>query len=391
MAENSMFHNVNYQIVLGVGLICMMMVSAVVPSFPGIVEVFGLSSQTVGLLITVNTLPGFLFAPLGGVMADKLGKKRLLVFSLLSYGVLGAACALARDFNILLVLRFLQGVGNAPMAGVAFAIISDLFSGEKRAEAMGIFTTVLYVGYIIYPLVGGALAGLAWYYPFLLFLLSIPLGIVAIFKLNFTEVKNKQSLKDYIRYAVMYLKSWKVVWLFLTSVITYILLFGSYLVYFNLFIKERFQATPFELGIFIAVIGVFTALASLLLGKLSRKFPVVFIIIGAFVVYAVSMVLIPLMPSLWMCLIPTVVFAIAHGLNLPSAALLASRVTLPEHRTGFIALQNTMVLLGMTVAPLVIGLAFTLTNLDFTFVISAVIALLIPALAAIVGTKKLTF
>ena len=54
------------------------------------------------------------------------------------------------------------------------------------------------------------------------------------------------------------------------------------------------------------------------------------------------------------------------------------------------ALFGTMMLLGMTISPLVIGLAFTLTNINMTFIIAAIIALIIPVTAAIIGKKRLS-
>jgi len=390
MTEIKVYRNWNFQIACSATLMGMMMSAIIIPAFPKMIEAFGVTEQSIGLLITVYTLPGFIFAPLAGIMADRLGRKRLLVPSLFLFGILGGGCALASDFSTLLILRALQGVGSAPLIGVASAIIGDLFSGQKRADAMGLNTTVMYVGYIIYPVAGGALASFAWNYSFLPFLISIPLGLIALFFLRCPEPNSKESLGDYLRNVLRYLKSLKVLWLFSAAVITYILLYGAYLVYFILLLGGRFDASPLTIGLFVSVMGLITAITSSQVGRLSKRLSVVSLITGAFAIYALAMVIIPVVTNLWLCLLPTILFGIAHGLNLPSQRVIAACVVPLEHRAGFMAIYGTMILLGMTIAPLIMGQVFMLTSLNVTFIIATLVALIIPIMTIMTGMQKLS-
>jgi len=390
MTEIKAYRNRNFQIVCGVGLIGMMMVSMIVPAFPRIVETLGATEQSIGLLITAYTLPGFLFAPLAGIMADRVGRKRLLVPSLFLVGIFGGGCAFAPDFNTLLILRVLQGIAGAPLMDITGAITGDLFSGQKRAEAMGLTITISYTGYIIYPLIGGALAGLAWNYPFLPFLIAIPLGLIALIFLHPPEPVREQSLRTYLGEALLYLKNLKVLWLFMATVITYIILYGAYLTYFSLLLGSRFNASSFTIGLFISTVGLITAATSSQVGMLNKRFSVVSLVIGAFTIYAFTMVIIPAMPNLWLCLLPTIFLGIAHGLNLPSLIIIAAGVVPLEYRAGFMAIHGTTRTLGMTIGPLIIGLTFTLTSLNVAFLIAALIALIIPTMGIIIGKKKLS-
>jgi len=389
MAEIKFYRDRNFQIVCIIQLMMMMQVSIIVPAFPKMVEALGATEQSIGLLLTLLTLPSFLLGPLAGIMADRLGRKRVLVTSLLIFGIFGGGCAFAPDFNTLLILRVLQGIGSAPLFGVSGAIIGDLFSGQKRASAMGISTTIMYVGYIFYPLIGGALANFAWNYPFLPFFIAIPLGLITLVFLDCPEPRSQQSLKIYLRDALHYLKSLKVLWLFSTTVITYILLYGAYLTYFSLLLGGR-HASPLTIGLLISVLGVFTAISSSQVGRLNKRFSVVSLIIGSFVVYAVAMAIIPVMPNLWLFLLPTILFGVAHGLNLPSQRIIAASVAPLEYRAGFMSIQGTMIYLGMTIGPPLMGLAFALTSLNVIFLIAAPIALIVPIMALIIGRGKLS-
>ena len=389
MAEIKFYRDRNFQIVCIIQLMMMMQVSIIVPAFPKMVEALGATEQSIGLLLTLLTLPSFLLGPLAGIMADRLGRKRVLVTSLLVFGIFGGSCAFAPDFNTLLILRVLQGIGAASLFGVGGAIIGDLFSGQKRASAMGLSTTIMYVGYIFYPLIGGALANFAWNYPFLPFFIAIPVGLITLVFLDCPEPQSQQSLKIYLRDALHYLKSLKVLWLFSTTVITYILLYGAYLTYFSLLLGDR-HASPFTIGLLISVLGVITAISSSQVGRLSKRFSVVSLIIGSFVVYAVAMAIIPAVPNLWLFLLPTILFGVAHGLNLPSQRIIAASVAPLEYRAGFMSIQGTMIYLGMTIGPPLMGLAFALTSLNVVFLIAAPIALIVPIMALIIGRGKLS-
>ena len=148
--------------------------SSVSPAFPKVVAELGVSPGQVGLLITVFTLPGVFLTPVAGVLSDKFGRKTVLIPSLLLFGVAGGACALARDFELLLGLRVLQGVGAAALGATNVTLIGDLVAGRERTAALGYNSSVLSTGTASYPAIGGAPATFGWYYPFALPLLAIP-------------------------------------------------------------------------------------------------------------------------------------------------------------------------------------------------------------------------
>jgi ACDE family multidrug resistance protein len=172
-------------------------------------------------------------------------------------------------------------------------------------------------------------------------------------------------------------------------VITYILLYGAYLTYFSLLLGGRFQASPITIGLFISVLGLVTASSAFQVGRLSRRFSVVSLLTVAFVIYAVAMAIILVVPNLWLCLLPTVLFGLAHGLNLPSQRVIAAGVAPLEYRAGFMAINGTMIPLGMTLGPMLMGLVFSLTSLNITFLVAALLALIIPVMAVVIGKGKL--
>lgn len=101
----------NLLIILGVALMAVLRADSLTPAFPGIIRAFGVSAQQTALLITVFALPSVVISPIMGMLADRWGRKNILVPALLLFGLAGGACALARNFNVLLGLHLLQGMG----------------------------------------------------------------------------------------------------------------------------------------------------------------------------------------------------------------------------------------------------------------------------------------
>jgi ACDE family multidrug resistance protein len=391
MAKIAVYRDRNFQIASIVSFLGFMMVALITPAFPEMVQALGVAEQSIGLIITAITIPGIIISPLSGIMADRFGRKRVLVPSIFLFGIAGGSCAFTNDFNTILILRLVQGIGGAALFNTSLVIIGDIFAGQRRAEAMGLNNTINYVGYIIYPVLGGALASIAWNYTFLPLFLNIPLGIITQLYLHYPEPNNQQTFKQYLGDTLHYLKNLKVLWLFLAAIITYVLFYGAYLTYFGLLLENRFQVSPFTIGLFVSVVGIIIAITSSRLGILNKRFLATLLIVVAFGLYALAMFIIPVLTNLWLLLLPTVILGIAQGLILPSMLIIASSTTPPQHRAGFMAIFGTMVNVGMAIAPLVMGLVFTLAglNLNATFIVAGIIALIIPITAIAIGKKRL--
>src|SRR5690625_4118482 len=102
-------------------------VSSIAPALPSIVRSFSCTNDQIGLLITFYTLPGIILTLILGVIADRYGRKRVLIPSLFFFGIAVTACAFATSFEHLLFLRDLLGMGSASLGALFLSIIVDLY------------------------------------------------------------------------------------------------------------------------------------------------------------------------------------------------------------------------------------------------------------------------
>ncbi len=365
--QKPIYRDTNLQIIFCVALMAVMGVAVITPAFPKIVQELNISTQDVGLLISVFTFPGVILTLVFGVLADRFGRKRILVPSLILFGLAGGACAFARDFNLLLILRFFQGIGAPSLFFLNFTIIGDLYSGKERTTAMGFNASVLNLGSAIYPVIGGALAMLAWHYPFLLSFITIPVGLLVLFSLKNPEPRKEQHLKEYLGNVWRSIKNRQVVGLFLASGITFIIFYGVYFTYFPLLIGDSFGASPFIIGLFMASMFLTAAFTSSQMGKLAKVYSERNLLKAVFILYALALVIIPFVSNLWLLLIPSIIFGAAQGIIFPSIYTLLSGLAPMRHRAALLSVNTTVSRVGMTLGPLLMGSIFGILGIGSVF------------------------
>jgi ACDE family multidrug resistance protein len=378
----------NLHIVFSVTLIAVLGVSSITPVFPLVREIFGISAGQVGLLITMFTLPGVILSPVLGVLADRYGRKKILVPSLFLFAVAGTWCGFTKDFGWLVFFRFLQGTGAAAIGALNITLIGDLYAGKERATAMGYNASVLSIGTASYPAIGGILATIAWNYPFYLPALALPVGFLVLLGLKNPEPSRQQSLRLYLKAVLRSFLDKTVIGLFLISCLTFILLYGSFLTYLPLHLDEKFNTPPYQIGLILSFASVSTALISTQLGKLVARVSYKKLLIAVNVIYILSMLTIAHTGSLWWMLVPSGLFGLAQGINIPVLQTLLAGSAPLEYRAAFMSANGTILRLGQTLGPVVIGMVYAGFGMDATFYAGAVVALVMVVIVVImIGSR----
>ena len=376
MKKDSLLKNRKLYVIFSITLIAVMGVASITPAMPQMAVVLHLNEMQIGLLISAFTLPGIFLAPLAGMYADRRGRKKILVPSLLIFAIAGFAIFFSRNFHIILLLRVLQGVGAASLGSLNVTLIGDFFKGKQRPMAMGYNASVLSLSAATYPLVGGVLAGFAWYYPFVLPLLAIPVGLFVIFGMEEPEFEVSQNLKEYFRAISESILKKEVIAIFSLSVLTFIILYGSFLTYLPFLLYQKFNLSSPDIGIVLSLSSITSAIFATQVGKLTNKFGSLVLLKTAFVLYLIVLLLVPNLNNLYLFIVPILIFGSAQALNIPSLQTVLANLAPDNQRGAFMSLNGMVLRLGQTLGPLVIGIGFTISGLKGAYYLGAFVAIL---------------
>ncbi|MFD2368731.1 MFS transporter [Brevibacillus sp. GCM10020057] len=110
---------------------------------------WGLTGEEAGLLGTGNTIGMALGAVAGGYLADRVGRKPVFMLTLLLFGAASLASAFAAGFSIMLLLRFLIGLGLGAELPVASTLVNEFAPPEKRGRTVVLLESFWAVGWIL--------------------------------------------------------------------------------------------------------------------------------------------------------------------------------------------------------------------------------------------------
>ncbi|DAC43895.1 MAG: hypothetical protein CMA71_02305 [Euryarchaeota archaeon] len=111
----------------------------------------------VGVVIAVYSLAQFLFTPILGSLSDRIGRRPVIMFGLVSNSVFFIVFGLSNSLEMAIIARFLSGAGNGNIA-VARAYIGDISTSDMIPRRMGMLGAAFGLGFMIGPFIGGILS-----------------------------------------------------------------------------------------------------------------------------------------------------------------------------------------------------------------------------------------
>jgi MFS family permease len=127
----------------------------------------GATLGIIGAMASAFLLSNFIFQYPNGWLADRWGRKPMLVISLLGQAILSLLFLAVSDPVLFIVLRFAEGIFAAAFLPSARALIADAVPTEKRGEAYGIFSAFFNAGFLLGPALGGLIGSLGYAPPFI--------------------------------------------------------------------------------------------------------------------------------------------------------------------------------------------------------------------------------
>ncbi|NEU30722.1 MFS transporter [bacterium LRH843] len=355
-----------FYIVYFIGLLPFIMVvgnSMYIPLLPKLQLELGLTMAESGWILTSFSIPAAILVPFSGIASDRYGRKRvaLLALPLIMIGCILSALA-GSSIEWMIAGRVLQGVGAGGVTPLAMAFVTDLYTGSRRNEALGIIEVFNGLGKVVSPIIGGFILAFSWYSSFVVYF-AITLFAFTGILLNIRERKVAEKELEQIsvkfsRLKRLLIQHWKwIVPIFMSGFIGMFLLFG-YLLYLSYVLGTESPVKSVWNGLILAIPLLALTVSSYLTGRTLQgredSYKRGFIYgAGLMIIGTWSMIHLPVtvLVIVWMTL-----YGCGFGIVLPSAnAALATVVTNKERGTVF-ALYSMFRFFGVALGPLLFGL-----------------------------------
>ncbi len=153
-------------------------------------------------VLTSYLVSNAIMLPAAGWIARRIGRKRLLLLSILIFTVASLLCGMALNMPMLILARILQGIGGGGMQPLAQSILLESFPPRQHGTAMAVYG----VGVIVAPVIGPTLGGwitdsYSWRW---IFYINLPIGLLALFMVNL-YVEDPPYLRKAFKGAIDYL------------------------------------------------------------------------------------------------------------------------------------------------------------------------------------------
>jgi DHA1 family tetracycline resistance protein-like MFS transporter len=351
----------------------------IIPLLPFYGEHFAATPAQVGFLMAAYSLTQFIAAPFWGRLSDRIGRKPVLVVSLI--GAVGAYVWLgyAGSLWMLFVARLIGGA----MAGnisTAFAYVADVTGPENRAKGMGLIGAAFGLGFIFGPAIGGILAGkdplnADYTTPALtaagLSALALVLTVVLLKETLSKESRARQSaMPPRIRWQKFrQTLAQPTVTLLLGISFLATMAFAGMETTFAMWSRRQFGWGPEQNGYLFAFVGLLcAAVQGGLIGRLARRLGEALLILNGAIALAIGMLMIPFSTSLPPLLIAMIVIAVGFSLLSPSLNSLISLQVDADLQGGTMGVTRSVTTLARILGPVWAGALFHFLGKEWPFI-----------------------
>ena len=335
-------------------------------------DALGVAPASVGLIITTHGLFMALTSPLMGSLIDRKGARWPYIAALICYGLAGGSGLLINSFWVLLVSRACLGIALAGIFAGINVLILNMYEGIERDRIMGWRGSAQSFGGVIWPLIGGALGGFSWRFPFAVYMLAIPIGLLAIAAVPEPAIHQQARAQSSGRTSVFRVFRDSPVLL----VIYGLMFFGNVLLYsiviFLPQLLENFGITStFQIGLFITAMTGSAGVTAFIYGKIRSRFSYRVIVTIAVALWTVAFTTISQAPGSRVIAMAVALFGVSQGLILPTVMVWIGQAVPPSFRGRFSSYLGTFGFIGQFLSPILFAPVFMLVGLRGLFLVGA--------------------
>ncbi|KMK77773.1 MFS transporter [Alkalihalobacillus pseudalcaliphilus] len=377
--------------------------SMLIPVLPMIEKELGITSLQVSMLITIYSVVAIICIPIAGYLSDQIGRKKVIIPSLIISGIGGlvsgvAAVYVANPYYLILVGRFLQGVGAAGASPIVMPLVGDMYQDQQEvSKGLGTIETSNTFGKVLSPILGASLATLQWYLPFFSFPIFCFISILLMVFLVKSPPLSTEKIKlpDFLKILKSIFRR-EGRWLYAVFIIGGVCMFVLFgvLFYLSTMLEDKYQIEGVKKGIVLAVPLAALCFSSFFTGKYigqDLKKMKSMTVMGLLLL-AISISCIAFTEDIYVLLTCIFVSGIGIGFALPSLDAFVTEGIVKEQRGSVSSFYSSMRFVGVALGPPVFTFLIKISH-QFLFLVNGILCFLIFLIAIfmIKASEKLKY
>jgi MFS family permease len=354
------------------------------PIVPQIQRELGVSGAAAGLIITTHGGIIVLASPLVGSLVDRIGPRRPLVGGLLVYGLGGGMGLVVDSYYPLLASRVVLGLGTAGVYTSITVLIYELYEGQAMERALGYRSSANSAGAAVWPLIGGAAGALAWNAPFGVYLVALPLGVLAAATIPETRSSSDDAAADGGGRAdgtVGGIAEVLAVFRDRPALpLVYLLYFGAnallyvIVVFYPQFLAGIGVTASLDISLYLAANGAAGGISALAYDRLLRYVGRSTLVGAAFVLWTAGFGIATVVGTAVAAALPVILFGLGLGLVFPSTFAWVETFAPADRKGQFSSYVASFGYTGQFLSPVLFGALVRVAGVEGVFVAAATVA-----------------
>jgi len=379
-----------YELVF-IGFASMMGMSVPSSFLPILAQSLDPSGLLVGLVVSAWFMSRIFLELPAGIISDRIGRRRLLLFGLGLSALGPLLCSLASNIYFLILGRALWGMGTAFYFMNNTAMLMDILPAVTRGRALGLFQGIEFIGNFIGAPIGAFLAvsmtyNQVFYFTLALTLISLLMAIKSE-SMRTTEVPEPLRVVPPFREVFSSLRNWGIAAVCLTTMLRMLIVMGVFLTVFQLYLKQNLLLSITSIGVILSF-RVGGRIVSLLpAGILSDRYGRKPILIAGFMICGSGLLAFTLVNNFQLLLVVSFIEGLGEGFGMTPIIALLTDIIPPRIRGGAIGLYRTFMDIGGFAGPLLFMLIYNNLSANAIFYIGATLNILNIIIISTIHTK----
>ncbi len=343
-----------------------------------VTQKFGVGMTEAGIILGTNSLAGIIGSAIGGAMADRYGRRGIILFGLVVSALSGLTLGFVNKFYLFYGLSVFVGLMGSASHPAHQAMVADLLPPEKRSEGFGILRVVANFAWIIGPSIGGFLASYNYLYLFLSDAVISTITAALVFRLipeTRPQPKEKTETESFMETLRGYGQAIadRPFLAFIFASILMILVYQQMYSSLSVFLRDVHHVNPRFYGLIMSSSAITVVIFQFSVTRIIKRYPPFLMMATATFFYMIGFTMYGFVATIPLFIVAMIIITIGEMVGMPTSNSLAAAFAPEDKRARYMAVFGLTWAVPSMIGPGAAGLVMDNYNPNYVWYIGGVL------------------